>query len=349
MRRIALVAIGMVIGAVLFQGARLVRRQMLTPPAVVSHSHGQASLDWTAMSDADLEIARVMLIARKAGVRDALDTLSALVHRDSIVAKIGETGLHQVAHSIGRYAATRSAQGVNAFGECRPGFLSGCPHGVIEGYFSTRPRDDSASLNGLCERISPKNPAQWTRECAHGIGHGLFQTSSGDVSRSITKCASFAGQTMQRECLDGVFMSAVQRDVASPSHSTTSRCSRYTGEAATSCWYYEASYLLAHHSGDMMKAMRECPVSPETASDACYNGFGRQMVGMKRSAYEDVAKICRAAGNRARSCIEGAVTVYTDDNWSAEQATTFCTLWSGELKTACENAIAAEMKLKAGP
>ena len=348
MRRIALVAIGMVIGAVLFQGARLVRRQMLTRPAVASHSHGQASPDWTSMSDADLEIARVMLIARQTGVGAALDTLSALVSRDSIVANIGETGLHQVAHSIGRYAATRTAKGVNAFADCRPGFLSGCPHGVIEGYFSTRPHDDSLALNELCDRIAPKNPAQWPHECAHGVGHGLFQTSGGDVAASVSKCGSFAGNTLKRECLDGVFMSAVQRDVASASHSNARRCRQYDGDAAIACWYYEASYLIAHNAGDLEKAMRECPRTPDANSDACFNGFGRQMVGMKRSAYEDVAKLCRAAADRAASCIEGAVTVYTDDKWSGEQAKTFCAVLSGGLKTTCDNAVVKEMTLKGG-
>jgi hypothetical protein len=349
MRRITWLAAGMVLGAVMFQGARMMRRHAISSHLLVAtaHAHGHGP-DWSAMSNADLEIARVFLIERHEGVRAAFDTLSALAHRDRQVAALGEAGLHQVAHSLGRYAATRMSDGVNSFRECVPGFLSGCPHGVIEGYFESHPASDPASLRGLCDRIAPATPAQWQRECAHGVGHGLFQDSGGDVTASIEKCRGFSGSTMQRECLDGVFMSAVQRDVepGPQKNSPGPRCREYDGDKEAACWYYEAVFLLSRHHNDPLAAIRDCPQSPENAASSCARGFGHQSAGMLTTNYARVADVCRAANRNAASCIEGAVATYTSETWTADEANTFCAEWTGDLRRACDAAVAAEMKLK---
>ena len=349
MRKTIWLIIGILLGAGLLQGARLVKRQMMPrSTAMAGHSHAQGA-DWATMPDKDLEIARVFLIERRSGIRAAFDTLTALVNRDSSIANLGEVQLHQIAHSMGRYAATRGSDGVDSFKECMPGFLSGCPHGMIEGYFSSKPRVDSASLVRLCDRIAPKSPSQWVLECAHGVGHGLFQLSGGDVSSSLEKCRAFAGNALLRECTDGVFMSQVQSEIAEPTHAESAeRCSRYGGVDAISCWYYEAAYLNLRYHNDFERAMRDCPRSPNDLASACFNGFGRQMVGMKPKDYAEVARVCRLAGDRAKDCIAGAVTVYTDETWSAQDAGKFCALWTGDLKIVCERSIANEMSAKSG-
>jgi len=346
MRKTIWLAVGIFVGAAMLQGARIARRQFISPrPAMpMGHSHGQGA-DWANMSSADLEIARVFLIERQSGMRAAFDTLTALAHRDRQVAALGPVGLHQVAHSLGRYAATQMPAGVNSFRECVPGFLSGCPHGVIEGYFESHPATDPASLRSLCDRIAPSAPAQWPRECAHGVGHGLFEVSGGDVSVSLNKCRGFSGSTMQRECLDGVFMSAVQQDVASHGEDHRRGCRPYEGDNAAACWYYEPAYLLWRHGNDPLAAGRDCPRSPENVARACARGLGHQVAGAMKN-YSSVAAVCLALGVHAASCIEGAVATYTSETWKPDQAVAFCGVLTSDMRTACEKAVAAEMKVK---
>ena len=348
MNRFAYLVAGVILGAGLFQGARHVRRELIASqqPSQPGHAHSPGN-DWTTASDSDLEIARVVLTARRAGVGAAMDTLSALVHRDSTMAKLGETTLHQVAHSIGRAAGARP-EGINAFRDCRPGFLSGCPHGVMEGYFSNRPPADSASLRALCAKAALQSPPMWVRECAHGVGHGLFQTSGGDVNSSLKRCRALEGATMQRECTDGVFMSAVQRDLAG-AHASSSepRCSRYPDDLA-SCWSYEAAFLMSQNNNDPERAMRGCPSTPADVARECYAGFGRQIAGLKTTDYAAAARLCRAAGSHAGDCVEGAVIVYTDQSWTDDQARKFCGVLTGDLRSACDRAVGTEMRLKSG-
>ena len=346
-----LILLGMVAGAGLVQGARSVRHHMNASRqhvTTVGHSHAQ-SVDLSTAPEADLLLAGVFLTARRSGLRAAMDTLTALASRDSLVAKLGQAKLHQVAHSLGRAAASARPEGVNAFKDCRPGFLSGCPHGVMEGYFSTKPPTDTRSLGALCERISPAEPAIWAMECAHGMGHGLFQVSHGDVKSALEKCASLTQPMIERECTDGVFMSAVQRDIGrlTSRQQVTARCTGLVEKHSVSCWSYEAAYLLTKHSNDAVRAMRDCPSTPNAESAACYWGFGKQIAGSKPTDYKSVARECANAGPHVEDCIDGAVAFYTDETWTAQSAEKFCAQFSGAQASHCARAVAQEMSVKA--
>src|SRR5688572_24489216 len=61
---------------------------------------GQPGLDWTRVTEQDLNVASVFLTARDRGPRAALDSLERLAAQDQWIRGKG----HQLAHSIGRYA-----------------------------------------------------------------------------------------------------------------------------------------------------------------------------------------------------------------------------------------------------
>lgn len=166
------------------------------------------TIDWTRVSDRDLDVARVFRTARDADLRAAMDTLEALALR---VPEL-QAGGHAVAHALGRYAIAHANGDPRVFGECRESFQAGCYHGVLEGYFATRPQVDSATIRPLCASLlAPGSAPLLMRECAHGLGHGLTGRFNGDIHDALRACEILEGAAEQRECFDGVFMENVAR------------------------------------------------------------------------------------------------------------------------------------------
>jgi hypothetical protein len=315
--------------------------------AGMDHSGGQV-IDWSRASDVDLEVAPVFLTAAHDGLGASLDSLNSLTRRDAKLAALGPAGLHQVAHMLGRFAIAHAHNDPLVFRECRPGFLSGCQHGVMEGYFATRPPLDSTSLAGLCTRIAPAVPAVAMRECAHGMGHGVIEAAGGDLRRALGLCGALGNGDLWRECTDGVFMSSVQADIASfvrGERTTGRRCDQLDGRYAPSCWSYEAALSLTRDAKDLTKSLAECDSAPPSAVGACYWGFGKQSAGLYPEQPARIAKACREGkSNRGAECRAGAVAYYTDVSWTADGAVSFCRSVEPDEKNDCYGALGVAMR-----
>jgi hypothetical protein len=170
---------------------------------------GQPGLDWTRVTEQDLNVASVFLTARDRGPRAALDSLERLAARDQWIRGKG----HQLAHSIGRYAMEKRKD-LAILGECTPRFQSGCFHGVLEGYFLQGGTLDRATVAGICagqvrgfERM----------ECWHGLGHGLMVHHKGNFRQALEICDGLREAQPRRECQDGIFMERAIRAMGAAS------------------------------------------------------------------------------------------------------------------------------------
>jgi len=313
----------------------------------MDHSNGQG-IDWSHASDVDLDVAPVFLTASREGLGAALDSLATLSKRDAKVAALGPAGLHQVAHMLGRVAIERAHNDPLVFRECRPGFLSGCQHGVMEGYFATHPPVDSASLAALCTRVAPSSPPIAIHECAHGMGHGVVEVTGEDIDRALGLCGALGNGDLWRECTDGVFMSAVQSDIASfvkGGRNNGRRCDRFDKRYAPSCWSYEAAFSLTRDAKDLTKSLAECDDAPSNAVAACYWGFGKQSAGLYPDQPDRIASACREGkSNRGADCRAGAVAYYTDVSWTADGAVSFCRILKPNEKNDCYDALGVAMR-----
>src|SRR5262249_40379496 len=108
-----------------------------------------APFDWSAVSTRDLDIASVFLTAKSQGVGRAMDSLSALVKKDSALEGNG----HMIAHALGRFAIANNGHDPAILRECRPTFEAGCYHGVLEGLLAAQPRVVPPALAKSCTSV----------------------------------------------------------------------------------------------------------------------------------------------------------------------------------------------------
>ncbi|HET7462128.1 MAG TPA: hypothetical protein VFJ82_12805 [Longimicrobium sp.] len=319
-----------------------------------------AGIDWSQVTSRDLDIASVFLVARDRGVRPALDSLSVLTRHDPQLELLG----HQIAHAVGRFAVAQRNYDAAVFAECRPTFLSGCYHGVLEGWMAGHPGAQAAELRGLC--ASPamlRLPPYAFRECAHGLGHGLTGMHGHDVFAALPDCdAALAGELARRECYDGAFMENLVfsqgtgefnvGDAMAEHHQHTQGhrklvkdddpafpCDSVSSAVhAPSCWAYQPVLFLQAYHGDMTRVLRACDAAPANSVGPCYRGIGKQMLGRMPQQPDSVMRLC-ARSRQAAECIGGMVEFYVDQEWKADSAFAFCAGVLREVKDACFHAV----------
>lgn len=184
------------------------RASPAVPGAIVPAAVDPGGLDWSRVSERDLNIASVFLAARDRGLGAALDSLDRLAEQDPSVRAQG----HPLAHALGRYSMARGRD-LAVLSECKPIFQSGCFHGVLEGYFLQGGTIDQATAGRICA----SRAAQGVRgfellECWHGLGHGLM-VHFADFRQALPICDALEPAQARRECYDGVFMERAIRAI----------------------------------------------------------------------------------------------------------------------------------------
>jgi hypothetical protein len=322
--------------------------------------HEQAAphaVDWAEVSDRDLDIASVFLVARDQGLRPALDSLGALTRRDPQL----ELMSHAIAHGLGRYAEARSRYDLATFAQCRPSFNSGCYHGVLEAYLSAHPGVDPAGLRAVCTSPAVLNgPPYAFRECAHGMGHGLSGVRGHDLYAALGDCDAVLPAGMARgECYDGAFMENVvhgmgmtdlnvggavamrheherhDRALLKPSDPYFPCDSVAEPGRQPSCWAYQPVVFYAAFHQDVAQVIDACRRAPAAAVSDCFRGMGKQTIGRLPLVPDSVITLCRRAGGHTGDCLEGVAEFYVDREWQADSAFTFCTRLASAEKPGC--------------
>ena len=334
------------------------------------HGAAEAGVDWTRVTDRDLNIAELFVIARRQGIAPALRGLESLASADTALHRMG----HVIAHALGRFAVARRDGDPGVYAGCREVFQAGCNHGVMEGYFAS-PRAATATavapqaLDSLCAKISRPGAARLVSlECAHGMGHGLVVRYQGDARQALGACDHLTQRDAREECHDGVFMenavrgttsadmrvgdAAVRAGAASREQQALVRrndLSYPCGDVATpyraSCWKYQPIIIADVVRGDEPRTLEACARAPEAYRAPCYFGVGKQGSGW----WEDqrrVAQLCeRVPSAHTASCIAGAVESYLDEMWTVDRAMDFCGVVSAEAKAGCYQTIGSRLAI----
>ncbi|HYR07913.1 MAG TPA: hypothetical protein VEQ60_09100 [Longimicrobium sp.] len=350
-----------------------------------AQGEAQPGLDWTRVTERDLNVASVFLTARDRGPRAALDSLERLAAQDPWILGKG----HQLAHTIGRYAMEKRKD-LAVLGECTPRFQSGCFHGVLEGYFLQGGTIDRASVANVC--VGPVVRGFERMECWHGLGHGLMVHHAGNFRQALDICDALQEDQPRRECQDGIFMERAIRAMGAASinvgdgpgighahgaeghadHAATrglsaadkqdgagrfvakigartereQLCSGVDAGHQPSCWAYQSLVLMSLTWPDYSRALRGCDAAPANAVDDCYQGFGKQILG---GTFGDVPRMiaeCRKGDPaHATDCLMGGVEYFTDLDWRIEPGIDFCRQVPGEAKARCYEMIGARLTL----
>lgn len=184
-----------------------------TAPQAAAPPVASSAIDWTRVTERDLNVASVFLLARDGSVRTALDSLERLAAQDGELRGQG----HPLAHALGRYAMAHRKD-LAVLGECTPSFQSGCFHGALEGYFLQGGKIDQASADRICASRAAQGMRGFELlECWHGLGHGLMVHYAGDFRQALPVCDALKTAQARRECYDGIFMERAIRAVGTTS------------------------------------------------------------------------------------------------------------------------------------
>lgn len=164
--------------------------------------------------DACIERTLVSLIDQ-AGIAKSMEVLDTLVVADEDV----RLNAHALAHGLG-ISAYRSPETLAAtFTGCPPSQMSGCYHGVIQGYFLSLASQGrgigTAEMDGLC---SPHQASAFLFfQCGHGMGHGLMAVHENHVPMALEACDAASESFVRESCYGGVFMENIVH-VTHPHH-----------------------------------------------------------------------------------------------------------------------------------
>lgn len=139
-----------------------------------------------------------------AGIGKAMEVLDTLVVTDAEV----RTNAHALAHGLG-IAAYRSPETLaSTFAACPPSQMSGCYHGVVQGYFLAVEAQGgevgAAELDALCEPHRGNDFLFF--QCAHGMGHGLTALHGHHLPMALEACDQAADAFVRENCYGGAFM-----------------------------------------------------------------------------------------------------------------------------------------------
>jgi hypothetical protein len=218
--------------------------------------------------DACIERTLVSLID-DAGISKSMEVLDTLVNVDTDV----RANAHALAHGLG-ISAYRSPETLAAtFSACPPTQMSGCYHGVVQGYFLALAGQGrtigSAEMEGLCDphRASPFLYFQ----CAHGMGHGLMAVHENHLPMSLQACDAAGEEFIRQSCYGGVFMENIVQ-VTHPHHTAAGHAgTQGHGDAAGG----HAAAADDGHGGHGQQAANEHGAhAPDSAADA-HAGHGQ--------------------------------------------------------------------------
>ncbi len=367
--------VALVVGIV---GAKVALRRNATAPhvAAAASGHGRhheatsSSIDWTRVTDRDLDVAELFVTARSEGIGAALAQLERRAAGDTVMRDMG----HVIAHALGRFIVGRRSGDPAVYAECREVFQAGCNHGVMEAYFASAraARPDAVTppaLDSLCDRITRPGAAKLVAlECAHGMGHGLIVRYRGDVHAALAGCDHLTNAYARRECHDGVFMenavratssadmrvgtAAVEAGAAARHQPPLARrgdpsfpCSGIDERYRDACWTYQPIIALEEAGGDQRRLIAACEEAPPLSRDDCFFGIGKQATGWWQDE-KRVARLCESIAVPGDSaCVAGAADSYLDEMWTADRAMIFCGAVAAARKDACYETVGSRLAL----
>jgi hypothetical protein len=314
---------------------------VLTGVAIWQYLHAvpaSGAINWADVPRRDLVTAALYLDVQEGGPGLALDHLATLAERDTAIMGHG----HAYAHEVGRYALARNGGDPRVYASCTPRFRSGCYHGLIEAYVNKLPRLEQTELAELCAQIAGSvMPEVARRECAHGLGHGLWFRLNGKYRDALVVCDRLSTPVGQEECRDGVFMQRAGSAVMHAHGATTTTpvslgCSAEPQRYRSACWHYQGRLFVP--VGGYSKAFAECSAAAEYAR-VCYWGLGKWIAGEvtnARGTDEEIVRLCgRADPAMLGPCLSGAVEALVDENWTIGPAERLCHVSPEAAQSAC--------------
>jgi hypothetical protein len=311
----------------------------LAAVATWQYSRMGAALGRRPLGRQELVQAALRIDVKEGGPGRAIHHLAQLAAGDPAINALG----HVYAHQVGQDALVLHGWDPGIYAECTPRFQSGCYHGVVEAYVAHASLDRT-DLSQLCERIAGKATAEVARrECAHGIGHGLWFRLHGRHREALAYCDGLTTAVAEEECRDGVFMQRAGGAMGHSHHPLSEgpeslACPGEPARYQHACWHYQGGVILTAAGQVTPRAFDECNAAGGFVP-VCYWGIGKWIANRVRGlggTDQDIIALC-GQGQAAMlgACIAGAVENLVDENWTTGEADRLCRVSPTLVKAAC--------------
>lgn len=287
------------------------------------------------------------------------DRLTALVKGDSTQAAFAEvkqayqtnqmvqSQCHQLAHVIGRAAAERYGNVIDAYNQGDNFCWSGYYHGVMETVVQKIGYDDiDAKLGTICESARTQQPYSFYHyNCVHGLGHGLMAVKSNNLITSLKSCDGLRDSWEKESCYGGVFMENVMSSV-NPDHHTDFikaddplyPCTAVDTQYKHQCYLMQTSHALDVVAGSFEKVFTLCSSIEAEYQNVCYQSLGRDASGRSISDVTRTRETCLLGPTQTakENCFTGAVKDFISYFHSDTQGKELCDSIPDEyLKNSC--------------
>ncbi|WP_420130357.1 hypothetical protein [Longimicrobium sp.] len=353
---------------------------------LAAQAGAEPGVDWARVTERDLNVASVFLTARDRGPRAALDSLERLAARDPSIRGKGHQLAHAVGRYAMEQrkdlavlaGCTPRFQSGCFHGVLEGYFLQGgsidrasvgnvctgqqvargfermeCWHGLGHGLMVHHAGNFRQALD-VCDGLQADQPR---RECQDGIFMERAIRAIGATSINVGGGPGIGhahgAEGHQDHAAARTLSAADKQDGAGRAMAKVGArrereqlCSGVDAGHQRSCWAYQSMVLMSMSWPNYPRALRGCDTAPADAVRDCYQGFGKQMLGV---SFGDVGKMMEACrqGDPARvtDCLMGGVEYFTDLDWRIEPGIDFCRQVPGESKPRCYEMIGARLTL----
>jgi hypothetical protein len=189
------------------------------------------------------------------------------------------------------------------FAACPTSQMSGCPHGVIQGYFldiSGQGRQiGAAELDALC---APHKSSEFIYfQCGHGMGHGLMAVHDNHLPMALESCDKVTDGFVRESCYGGAFMENVMH-VTHPHHTAGGHAQTqgaHGGHAGADAHAgHGAAPGMSHGEWkglDRADPHYPCSVMDARYLDACYGMQTSAVLHFTRGNVRSTARVCDTA------------------------------------------------------
>lgn len=287
------------------------------------------------------------------GTEQALTALEQLAQQDAEVLRDG----HVYAHHLGRASFSHYGEAATAFSHCRDTFWSGCYHGVLEGYLSSRTQVAAQDIATLCRDSIDASQSTFIKyQCVHGLGHGLTMYFDHDIFKALSFCDALPTDWDRESCYGGVFMEniiAFQNPSQHGHHGQQGThknflnpqdpfypCNAVEGKYQRACYMMQTSAILTFFDQNFDKAFQVCDKAPTAFIPTCYQSLGRDISGATLRDGEHTMRLCRLGAPQYRQyCVVGAVKDFILTSADPQRGFAFCRALDAAYKHDCYAAV----------
>jgi len=182
----------------------------------------------------------------RSGVAKAMAALDVMAETNEQMR--GES--HPLAHGLGIAAYKSPETLATTFAACPNSQISGCYHGVLQGYFldvrQSGVEMTPGQLNGVCAVHLGKGNL-WG-QCVHGLGHGLMALLDNQLPSVLERCDQLTNPGAREGCYGGAFMENIVAETH-PEHTAASHARMSAARPGTAQGEHAGMDHAAGHEG----------------------------------------------------------------------------------------------------